>query len=509
VHSPGGWTYYGYDARGAVVRRHLPNDTCTYCAYDAAGRVTSIADRKSDGTAVCSFAFTRDPNGNILTSAREDGSCWYYEYDGVQRLTGAAWKDGATSLYAYEYGYDRVGNRVSLVYNGEVTYYSYNPANELTHEVSLGGDTVYYSYDGRGNQTERTVLAGETTYFAYNSRNLLTTITSTDPSLTPNTFEYNALGQRTKKSDSTGTTVYVWGGLNIILELDEQGVVQRRYTHGHTPIHGVFSLIAVQDRQGCRYCYHMDQVGGIHRLTDAWGNVIKTYEYSPYGRILEEAGTAPNGFVFPGNCLALADARAFRLGCLRLYGSEPSRWASRDPVAPASRYAFGRMSPLTVADPSSLSPEDVRIAEQWSCVLCHGRSAVELDLPRRRVQHPWGRTVPHIPSGPRPRAPLGSTSECHALEHRPAPTEALCVTECEPFAMISPAAIRGMEEAWGRRGARAATFPELYTQGRRTLTRGAWGRVYIIHLGVVRFGQAHAARLARSAWVRGRQRRSP
>jgi hypothetical protein len=28
----------------------------------------------SDGTAICSFAFTRDANGNILTSHREDGS---------------------------------------------------------------------------------------------------------------------------------------------------------------------------------------------------------------------------------------------------------------------------------------------------------------------------------------------------------------------------------------------------------------------------------------------------
>ena len=43
----------------------------TYYAYDAAGRTASIADRKSDGTAICSFAFTRDANGNIARSLRE------------------------------------------------------------------------------------------------------------------------------------------------------------------------------------------------------------------------------------------------------------------------------------------------------------------------------------------------------------------------------------------------------------------------------------------------------
>ena len=26
----------------------------------------------------------RDPNGNITQSLREDGSCWYYAYDGLQ-----------------------------------------------------------------------------------------------------------------------------------------------------------------------------------------------------------------------------------------------------------------------------------------------------------------------------------------------------------------------------------------------------------------------------------------
>jgi len=330
VHSPGGWTYYDFDARGAVVRRHLPNDTCTYYAYDAAGRVTAIADRKSSGAVICSFGFERDPNGNITSSLREDGSCWYYEYDGMQRLTGAAWKDGATSLYAYEYGYDRVGNRVSLVYNGEVTYYSYNPANELTHEVTLGGDTVYYSYDGRGNQTERSVLGGETLYFEYDSRNLVTRIDSTEDGFTPNAFGYSALGQRIRKTDSTGTTYYVWDGLNITHEHDGSGTVTRRYTHGHTPTHGVFSLISVADELGCPCFYHLDQVGGVRRLTDAYENVIQTLELSPFGRMLEESGSAPNDLTFPATYLELHDLTALRLSPTRPYDATTGRFTGRD-----------------------------------------------------------------------------------------------------------------------------------------------------------------------------------
>jgi YD repeat-containing protein len=129
----------------------------------------------------------RDPNANITRSLREDGSCWYYAYDGLQRLTAADWKasDGS-SLYAYEYAYDKVGNRLHIVENGIPTYYEYNAANELVFEVTPGVHTVHYVYDGRGNQVRRSVLAGHTTYFSYNSRNLISGIWSTDPAFTPN-----------------------------------------------------------------------------------------------------------------------------------------------------------------------------------------------------------------------------------------------------------------------------------------------------------------------------------
>jgi len=275
----------------------------------------------------------------------------------MQRLTGAEWRDDEGGrLYAYEYGYDKVGNRVSLVYNGEVTYYSYNPANELTHEVTLGGETVYYSYDGRGNQTERRVLGGDTLYFEYDSRNLITRIDSTEAGFTPNTFAYNALGQRIRKTDSTGTTYYVWDGLNITHEHDGSGAVTRRYTHGHTPIHGVFSLIDVQDvAAAAHYCYHLDQVGGVHRLTDAAQAIAQTLEFSPYGRTLEEAGSAPNPFGFPGTYLMLPDLQGYSVSLVRLFTAGLGRFMSRDPrdrLEGPNLYTYLTGDPQQSVDPS-------------------------------------------------------------------------------------------------------------------------------------------------------------
>ena len=303
------------------------------------------------------FAFTRDPNGNILTSAREDGSCWYYAYDGMQRLTGAEWKDGATLLYGYQYNYDKVGNRMSMIINGETACcYSYNACNELTDELS-GSEEVDYEYDGRGNCIRKTVEGGATTYFDYNARNLITRIDSTEPGFTPNLFTYNALGQRISKTDSTGTTYYVWDGLNILLEHDGAGTITRRYTYGHEAIHGVAGLIDVEDVSGgSHYFYHFDQVGGVRALTDQSAATDTTYEYSPFGRILAEtAGSAPNDFAFPGTYLKLPDAPELRLSPTRCYDANAGRFGQRDREEQLPTYAYGGGNPGRSVDPGGSS----------------------------------------------------------------------------------------------------------------------------------------------------------
>jgi YD repeat-containing protein len=147
----------------------------------------------------------RPPHHGERLDKRRLRSRTKYDYDGLQRLAAAEWKDSCgASLYAYTYDYDRVGNRTHLAHNGQHTDTTYNPANELAHEHTPGADQVYYAYDGRGNQTRRTVLGGETTYYDYNSRNLITRIDSTEPGFVPNTFAYNALGQRVRIADSAG-----------------------------------------------------------------------------------------------------------------------------------------------------------------------------------------------------------------------------------------------------------------------------------------------------------------
>ena len=150
------------------------------------------------------------------------------------------------------------------------------------------------------------------------------------------------------------------------------GTSQR--TQDHRAIPGVGSLIAIEDAEGNVYFYHMDPLGGIHRLTDIAQAVAKLYEFSPFGRILQETGSAPNEFVFPGTYLRLCDDGSLRVSPARVYDSALARFGSRDPSAlkwgtPA--YGYPGCSPIQNVDPSGLQGIPTVIDGKWStCESC-------------------------------------------------------------------------------------------------------------------------------------------
>jgi len=80
-----GWiSYYEYDLADEMVHERRVNGAVTYHGYDAAGRVSLIQHRKSDGTLIERYDYTRDEVGNILEQLRgSDSTSVYWNYDPV------------------------------------------------------------------------------------------------------------------------------------------------------------------------------------------------------------------------------------------------------------------------------------------------------------------------------------------------------------------------------------------------------------------------------------------
>src|SRR5439155_24157603 len=109
--------------------------------YDAAGRVTSIANAKG-ATNVANFSYTYDPVGNRVSEAALTGTSSFL-YDPVNRLASASYPGGT----AVGYTYDATGNRVSIAKTGvATTNYAYDQADRL---LTAGPDAYTWDKDGR------------------------------------------------------------------------------------------------------------------------------------------------------------------------------------------------------------------------------------------------------------------------------------------------------------------------------------------------------------------------
>ena len=76
------------------------------------------------------FEYTYDPAGRITECRRESGE----------------WKDsGGSTVYAFEWDYDNVGNRTWQKRGSDETYYAYDAGNELLRSHELPADIAVRS----------------------------------------------------------------------------------------------------------------------------------------------------------------------------------------------------------------------------------------------------------------------------------------------------------------------------------------------------------------------------
>ena len=194
----GGKNTYTYNARGLLAEsKNARNQSTTY-TYDKLGRITSATD--SLGT----ISYTYDANGNVLTVTDENGTITR-EYDCMDRVT--KYTDFRGNVV--KYGYDTLGNLVTLEYaGGRIARYSYYPTGRLKNVVDWNNRTTNYEYDGNGR---------------------LTKLIRPDGSI--ETYRYDALGQLIEQTDINGSKVinsftYTYDTAGHIIKTESQNVAE-------------------------------------------------------------------------------------------------------------------------------------------------------------------------------------------------------------------------------------------------------------------------------------------
>ena len=211
--------------------------------------------------------------GNIATFSAPGKGIVTYTYDNQGQLLSAA---GDTT---YTYTYDGAGN-ILTASDGTVTHsYTYGDASWKDLLTAFNGQSI--TYDSIGNPTS--YFNGTRWNFTWvNGRSLATASDGTN-SLS---FAYDASGLRTSKTVNGTTYRYYYAGGKLMRMSWEANIVDFFYDANGAPY--------AMKYNGTVYYYITNLQGDVMRIVDASQNIVTSYDYDPYGKVISATGTLAN-----------------------------------------------------------------------------------------------------------------------------------------------------------------------------------------------------------------------
>jgi RHS repeat-associated protein len=198
----------------------------------------------------------------------------------------------------------------------------------------------------------------------WNGQYQLTNVFNNGVSVEQNAFD--ALGRRVWTSDGTTNYYMVYDGAHVLAEVNSTGGLLRAYTHG-PGIDNWLAMTVYTNGTAQTYFYISDHLGTVHAVTDGNGNIVESYKYDAWGRVLG---------VFNSNGLAIAQSAignrilwqgreySWATGLYyfraRWYDPITGRWLSNDPAGIAgglNQYVFCSDNPVNFRDPFGLCTE--------------------------------------------------------------------------------------------------------------------------------------------------------
>ena len=282
----------GYDSLGRVRRSFIGGAFYNMYIYGGDGDATGSLIKRIR-TATERIIYSYDAMGNItreIWESREDGSisAVCYSYDVKGQLTRAdfypvvlSYDDDVsftpdTSEYEYEtYSYDADGNILSKT-RGVVDSQNPNPT-ETTTVYSYASTGWTDLLTGVGNQTISYDAIGNPT--SYLGKSLTWENGRTLASFDDVTFTYDASGKRLTKGDVR----YYYRGDVLAGEVNGSNEIFFLY--------GVDGEIVGCEVNGEPLYYEKNAQGDVITLLDEYRNVVGSYRYDPWGKILSVTGS--------------------------------------------------------------------------------------------------------------------------------------------------------------------------------------------------------------------------
>jgi RHS repeat-associated protein len=217
--------------------------------YDAAGNLAQVVDRNGQTT-----TYTYDADSQLLRTAFADGDFLALTYDGFGRGTGASNStstitsayDAASRLVSQTtagpsplgsvttaYGYDAVGNRTSMTGPDGQTLYAYDSRSRVISLKDPSGGNFTFGYDAASRLASMTRPNGVTDNLTYNVNGQLTSDTTTLGTTTVAQLSqtYDPSAHLAGRTDVSGTTTYLHDAAGQLTGVSAPGQSPQTYAY--------------------------------------------------------------------------------------------------------------------------------------------------------------------------------------------------------------------------------------------------------------------------------------
>jgi len=363
---------YTYDRNGNKKSETLANGVVSTYDYNNANRIVKLVNKKGNST-ISSYEYSYYLDGSdACKKTTENGiiETTEYEYDGLKRLTNEEVKKGnTTDTYSYEY--DDYGNRSKMTATGTEIYetvYDYSLNGKYTallqkevksvekesNPLDLNSNVkqTVYTYDANGNQITKTA-EGKTETNTYDGLNQLIGFTDGE---TTASYAYNVDGLRYEKIVDGQRINHVWDGSKQIIA----DVIDNQFYEADCYIRGTNLVAKYNYRNGNKseYTYYTQNAhGDVVNLTNANGEVTKTYKYNAFGVEKDISESDTNAFRYCGEYYDSESGTIYLRA--RYYDPTIGRFISRDSFAGKNEdplslnlYTYCANNPIVNIDPT-------------------------------------------------------------------------------------------------------------------------------------------------------------
>ena len=139
------------------------------------------------------------------------------------------------------------------------------------------------AYDANGN----TLSDPSGKQYTWDFENRLTQVVN--PGVGNTTFRYDPLGRRIQKSGPLGSINYLYDGLNVAQEVDQNGNLLARYAETQNIDEPLSEF-----RSGTASYYQADGLDSITSVSSSTAALVNTYSYDSFGKLTSSSGTVVN-----------------------------------------------------------------------------------------------------------------------------------------------------------------------------------------------------------------------